>query len=157
GTDHVEANLSYLDYSRLKDQQWNGDFALLDEVGRSASVRSITALTFSNTKDWSDEQLAARLGALKERLEWEHATDDARNWWLTLEREFGLGVGIRLAEELEARQQHLSNLHLAHVDGGTNNIPAAFAYLDHTSLKGAQRAAMVPGAKSLGYLPAVTP
>ena len=137
-TDHVEANLSYLDYTRLKDERWNSDFALLDEVGRSASVRSVNALTFSNTSDWSSEQLAARLGALKDRLQWQEATDDARNWWMTLEEKFGPRVAIRLAEELEARQTRLLNLHLAHVDGGTDNVPAAFAYLDHTLLKEVQ-------------------
>lgn len=137
-TDHVEANLSYLDYSRLKGDEWSADVSLLDEVGRSATGRSVTALTFSNTKEWADEQLASRLGALKERLGWESASEEIRSWWLPLEPRYGLRVAIRLAEELDARRAQISDLHLAHVDGGTDHLPAAFAYLDYTRVKAEQ-------------------
>jgi tetratricopeptide (TPR) repeat protein len=141
-TDNVQANLSYVDYVRLKDTAWDGTPTWSKSSGRPLLPEG-AALGFSETGDWTEEQVKNRLGVLKTKLGYNAATESVRTWWTSsLESLHPPKVILRLVEELEVRAATLADLHLAQVDGATENIPAAFAYLDFTRVKlnAAQRA-----------------
>src|SRR5262249_24257379 len=73
-TDNVQANLSYVDYVRLKDTAWDGTPTWSKSSGRPLLPEG-AALGFSETGDWTEEQVKNRLGVLKTKLGYNAATE----------------------------------------------------------------------------------
>jgi hypothetical protein len=91
----------------------------------------------TNTTGWTDQQIAARLRAVKHHLDWASTTGSARIWWNALESENQprLSVVLMLAEELALRKATVTDYFLAHCSSNTPNIQANLRYLDYLRLK----------------------
>lgn len=73
---------------------------------------------FTNTEGWSGEQIREKLEQVKRSIGWEATHGSARRWWIVLEAESdepGLGIVLRLAEELAARRATISDLFLTYL------------------------------------------
>jgi len=133
-TDDVQANLSYIDYIRKRDEVWDGQPSSWDGLGRTAGSET-TPSSFSDTANWTDQQVNTRLGALMSRIGHDTAGDSAREWWASLEAVHSRRTLLRLAEELDARAATLAELFTARSEGATENLPAAVAYLSFSRVK----------------------
>ena len=91
----------------------------------------------SNTKGWSDDQVAQKLEEVKKNLDWDNTTGSARKWWEAFESEnkTRTALVLRLAEELQNRKATITEFFLAYVYSNTDNIQANLSYLDYTRLK----------------------
>ncbi len=91
----------------------------------------------TNTKGWSDEQVAQKLEEVKKSLDWDNTTGSARKWWEAFESEnkTRTALVLRLAEELQTRKATITEFFLAYVYSNTDNIQANLSYLDYTRLK----------------------
>ena len=154
-TENIQANLFYLDYTRIKkaeekDRQERksaiASQATSAEVRNSRpgislsglhSVSDSLPIGITNTTDWTDEQFIVKLAEVKEKLDWENTTGSARKWWDGLEDECkqNWALLLRLAEELAIRNASITELFLAYVYSNTNNLRAILFYLDYTRLK----------------------
>jgi type IV secretory pathway TraG/TraD family ATPase VirD4 len=91
----------------------------------------------TNTKGWTDEQIAQKLEEVKKSLDWDNTTGSARKWWEAFESEnkTRTALVLRLAEELQTRKATITEFFLAYVYSNTDNIQANLSYLDYTRLK----------------------
>ena len=91
----------------------------------------------TNTKGWTDEQIAQKLEEVKKTLDWDNTTGSARKWWEAFESEnkTRTALVLRLAEELQTRKATITEFFLAYVYSNTDNIQANLSYLDYTRLK----------------------
>jgi hypothetical protein len=152
-TDNIQANLSYLDYSRLKKEEERkkkaAAAAAADQPAPEPAAPSPAPVRpapvavqghpgeITSTKGWTDEQVLARLETVKNKLDWENTTGSARKWWEAFEGEnkHRRGRVLRLAEELANRKATVTEFFLAYVYSNTDNIQANLSYLDYTRLK----------------------
>lgn len=105
----------------------------------------------TNTRGWSDSQVAAKLEEVKKVLDWANTTDSARKWWEAFENENKSRVGLvlRLAEELQVRKATVTEFFLAYVYSNTDNIQANLSYLDYSRLKKEEEKKKKAAAKTL--------
>jgi len=95
------------------------------------------AAPFTDTRGWSDERTRAQLEVVKIGLGWGATTGAARRWWEAFEDEnrHQLGMVLRLAQELAAREATISEFFVSYVYSNTDNIQANIHYLDYSRLK----------------------
>jgi tetratricopeptide (TPR) repeat protein len=130
-TEDVDAILAFVDYFRLKDQPWNG----APRRGQRPASPAEAPRAFAETSTWADGRVRKRLELLETRVGVGAAAATARAWWAAIEQQQPARAMLRLAEELDERQASLMQLHQAHIDGATDNVAAAFAYLDFGRIK----------------------
>ena len=137
--DNIQANLCYLDYTRLKtfveEQKKNGveDVSfisfldLIDESGKELTPKTLK----------SEEQINEELKEIKLKLDWENTYGNARKWWEDLEKQnqHRRYLVLKLAEELENRKANIQEFFLAYVYSNTDNIQANLHYFDYSRLK----------------------
>ncbi|NES19674.1 MAG: hypothetical protein F6K41_12270 [Symploca sp. SIO3E6] len=151
-TDNIQANLSYLEYTRLKKEEERRKKEIA-EKGKGKDIDQIEQdikrdlsleaqlLVFppgiTNIKGWTDEQILERLEEVKTKLDWENTTGSAKKYWEGFQRENNHRPGfvLRLAEELANREATITEFFLAYVYSYTENIQANLFYLDYTRLK----------------------
>jgi type IV secretory pathway TraG/TraD family ATPase VirD4 len=137
--------------------EWVAAFAKVSRTARRKTLRE-TPLTYTppaeaeasagapqpglpagitNTKGWTDQQVADKLTEVKKALDWENTTGSAKKWWEAFETEnkTRTGLVLRLAEELKTRKATITEFFLAYVYSNTDNIQANLHYLDYTRLK----------------------
>jgi len=152
-TDDLHACLFYLDYTRLKKEEEAKKKAALGALGQPPlmpsgdETQSAPATPFppldalppgiTNTRDWNDERLVAKLARDKEKLDWANTTGSARKWWEAFENrnKHQWALVLRLAEELAVRRATVTEFFLAYVYSNTDNLQACLFYLDYTRLK----------------------
>lgn len=96
---------------------------------------------FTNTQNWSDEQVRELLEKVKKHsLDWDNTTGSARKWWLQFEEsnKTRLALVLRLAEELQERKATVTDFFLSYVYSNTDNIQANLHYLDYKRLRKAE-------------------
>jgi hypothetical protein len=155
-TDNIQANLHYLDYTRLKKleekQKKQAATVVLNRLHAEADAPQAGTLLadrwegwnpdlsvsgFSNTTGWSDNRIRSMLEEMKAHLNWVNTTGGARAWWEALEdgtRE-RLHFVLRLAKELAVRKATITEFFQAYVYSNTDNIQAILHYLDYTRFK----------------------
>jgi cellulose synthase operon protein C len=160
-TDSIQANLSYLDYTRLKKKE--------ERKKRESAARSLSKSSsggaepppvtntqqaiandwwlqttdldlpsgLSSTRNGSDEGIRTRLEQVKVTLDWASTTGSARKWWDAIEQENGtkLQLVLGLAEELANRRATITEFFQAFVYSNTEDIQANLHYLDFMRLK----------------------
>ncbi len=147
-TDSVLANLSYLDYVRLKKVAAlkKTEVAQKEKEGRPAEDVSAfgflplgfdTSFGITNTKGWSDEQVQAKLEEVMGKLDWANTTGSARKWWETFRNTNTrrAALVLRLAEELAIRKVTITEFFGAYASSNTDNVQANLFYLDYFRLK----------------------
>jgi len=111
----------------------------LPPAGQPAAAQSYGGLPpgITDTRGWTQEQVAARLDEVRKSLDWDNTTGSARKWWEAFENEnkHRLPLVLRLAEELANRKATITEFFLAYVYSNTDNIQANLCYLDYTRLK----------------------
>ncbi len=149
-TDHIQANLHYLDYVRIKKEverekkdasaRINNEFpgtrvTTTDRFSRIGHLNLSRAVT--NTAGWSVEQVLLRLEEVKSKLDWSNTTGSAHKWWQALEKENSprMPSVLRLAEELALRKATITEFFLAWIYSNTDDIQANLNYLDYQRLK----------------------
>lgn len=95
------------------------------------------AVPFTDTRGWSDERIRTHLEELKIGLGWGETTGTARRWWETFEHEqrHQLGLVLRLAQELAARETTISEFSISYVYSNVYCIQANLHYFDYFRLK----------------------
>ncbi len=149
-TDNIQANLCYLDYTRLKKEEEKkrrevaarGSDGQGEDTPKEQTQEQVTEETnlpvgITDTKGWSEEQLLDKLAEVKTQLDWDNTTGSARKWWEAFENENKprTTLVLRLAEELQIRKATITEFFLAYVYSNTDNIQANLHYLDYTRLK----------------------
>ena len=141
-TDNIQANIHYLDYTRLKKEE---SAARADEARSAGTPPALVAPTWSSplppgvtdTRGWPEDRIREKLDEVKRQLDWDNTTGSARKWWEDFEagNAARLELVMRLAEELAVRKATITEFFLAHVYSITDNIQANIHYLDYTRLK----------------------
>ena len=146
-TDNIQANLHYLDYTRLKKEiEKRKKEALKAAEGTSQGDERIEINTVeetqssledvtTDTSNLSDQVLWDKIENIKTGLDWENTTGSARKWWESLEKDTKPVTIFRLAEALSTRQATITELFLAYVYSNTDDLQANLYYLDYTRLK----------------------
>lgn len=126
-TDNIQANLHYLDYTRLKR------FAEKKEP----STYPVLPPERQDLPRYVGDALLAEIANLESRCDWENTTGSARKWWEAFRDENRKKPEpvYRLIAELVARQATITEFFLAYVYSNTDNIKANLCYLDYTRLK----------------------
>ena len=107
------------------------------KISSSALRKGQTSEGITDTRGWSNEQMASRLKAVRSQLGWDSTTGSARKWWQAFEDQNSASLThvLRLAEELLARNSTITEFFLAYVYSNTDNIPANLHYLDYSRAK----------------------
>src|SRR5262249_22162077 len=129
-TTNISANLAWVDYRRLKDQIWDGDFDDLEQISESR-FQDTPPTAFTRTGSWDDHHILCRVHAvMRKKLKHDTASAAVRVWWDDLLTRYYPKVLLRIVEELSVRQLDTARLHMACEEAGTTNIPALLAYID---------------------------
>ena len=85
----------------------------------------------------SDPEIHERLEEVKRAIGWGATTGAARRWWEAFEDEnrHQLGLVLRLAQELAAREATISEFFISYVYSNIHNIQANIHYFDYSRLK----------------------
>jgi hypothetical protein len=142
-TDNIQANLHYLEYTRLKkkDKEREKSAAAnpVETSGKKTEDESTWPATpgVPDTTGWSAGQIKERRGEVLEALDWANTTGSARKWWEEFQKENESRPAwvLRLMEELKLRKATITEFYLAYVYSNTDNIQAVLKYLDYTRLK----------------------
>ena len=144
-TDNIQANLSYLDYTRIRtEEEKNRESAAASSDGSPVPVppseppkEAVLPPGITDTTGWTDQQFCTKLEQVKKDLDWDNTTDIAREWWEGFENKYQTKTNmvLRLAEELANRKATITEFVLAHMDSNTDNIQANLSYLDYSRLK----------------------
>lgn len=129
-SENIQANLAHVDYALLRKSPW-------DPAGpwpRVAAVHSRTA-RFTDISSWPEERVRHRLAAMLERVGLAQASDDAQTWWRALAGRLPPAALLRVVEELDMRDASVGELYRATVDGDTESIPAAIAFLEVSRIR----------------------
>lgn len=91
----------------------------------------------TNTKGWSDEQIADLLIKTKAQIGWNDTTGSARRWWEAFENENASrnNLVLRLAEEIKLLGATITEFFLAYVYSNTDNIQANLHYLQFSRIR----------------------
>jgi hypothetical protein len=141
-TDNIQANLFYLDFTRLKKHEEKKKKAAAEgqpfnEPAPPRPPEPQPKEAISNTAGWDQEQILQRLASVKAQIDWDNTKDSARKWWEAFENENAnrMPLVLRLAEELLVRNATITEFFLAYVYSNTDNLQANLHYLDFTRLK----------------------
>jgi hypothetical protein len=149
-TENIQANLYYLDYTRLKKEEEQRKKEAAIEALRNPSGADPRAAPeelfphsdslppgITDTRGWSDEQVRQKLEEVKTAINWANTTGSARKLWEDFESEniIRWPLVLRLAEELAVRKATITDFYLARSYSGTDSIQANLSYLDYTRLK----------------------
>ena len=110
---------------------------LLSGVPKVSELSENLEIAISDTTDWTEKQVKARIKTIKQAIGWEEATGSTRKWWDAFEKEYREhpDVVLRLAEELRSRGANISELFMAYVYSNAESITANLCYLDYIRLK----------------------
>ena len=164
-TDNLQANLHYMDYTRIKKERERKKKEASDKANAMAEGREYTepptappaqsapSIGITNTESWTDEQIMTELAEVKKALDWDNTTGGARKWWEAFESEnkARYPLVLRLAMELQTRQATITEVFRAWVDGNTDDMQGTLHYMDYTRLKKEEeRKKKEEAAKALG-------
>jgi hypothetical protein len=140
-TDNIQANLHYMDYKRIKnEEEMRRKAPSLGEVLTPPAwppVRSPLPVGISDTNGRTEEAMQAKLDETLRQLDWDNTTDSARKLWKAFETENKLNtaLAIRLAEEIKKRNTTVTEFLLRCENSNTKNIQANLDYFDYFALK----------------------
>jgi tetratricopeptide (TPR) repeat protein len=126
---NIQANLAYLDYTRHREQRWEATASWPIDAAAERWVWGVRP-SFTDAGKLSPDQLSGRLEVLLNTLGRKDLAGDQEAWWKGVETATAPAMRLRLAEELDFRRETLAGLRRAIVDGDTDNLVAAIAYLD---------------------------
>lgn len=144
-TDDIQANLAYLDYERHRTEPWDAAGPWPDDSAGQRWAYETVRPEFTDVDALSADQISGRLEILLRRIGRRDLDEEHEEWWLALEQRVAPAVLLRLGEEIDERRLQLdqrvpilNHLRTAQIDGDTENMVAALAYLDFTILKRAK-------------------
>lgn len=91
----------------------------------------------SRTASWGSVEIENRLCRVKQQVEFQETTGNAKTWWTAFENENlnRVNLVLRLTEELSKRRKTITEFFLAYVYSNTENIQSNLHYMDYISLK----------------------
>lgn len=97
----------------------------------------------SNTANWTDAELRAKLREVQSRLDFESTTGQIREWWVALVdvNETRLGAVLRLAEELAVREATIREFYVCCIRSRSFNFQANLLFMDYLRLQEEERKA----------------
>jgi tetratricopeptide (TPR) repeat protein len=134
GSDDMHSNLCFIDYRRWRSQRWTPSAQWPDTLALDERPRARL-----DSSSWSEHQLGVCESLLLDRAGLEQATDSARDWWASLAARGSSRDLFRIVEELVLRAGSIQELFRSSVDGDTQHIPAALAYLEVTRTQHQER------------------
>jgi hypothetical protein len=133
-TGNIQANLAYLDYLGHRKEPWRATGTWPTGAAAERWAYEGVRPSFTDAERLDPDQLASRIEFILNSLGRKELDRDQENWWKNLESVTSPQVRLRLAEELDFRRETLAGLRRAQVDGDTDNLVAAIAYLDYSLL-----------------------
>ena len=111
--------------------------ALRPNSGTSQKGQDRPSLSVSDTRGWSQEQIASRLNEVKQELDWVGTTGSAKRWWERFESEnrTRTSIVLRLAEELLIRKTTLNEFFHAYIRSNCESIEGNLHFLDYSRIK----------------------
>jgi hypothetical protein len=147
-TNNLQANIYYLDYTRLKKAEIdrkklvkNQDESQIrsDEIAKKTDeiFRTSYKAGITDSVGWSKEEIHEELSKVEKRIQLESTTGSALKWWNTFCSEYTNepSVILRLAEEISIRFATVTEFFLAKVYSNTDDLQANLYYLDYSRLK----------------------
>ena len=147
-TDNIQANLHYLDYTRLKKTEEKRKKETATAAGvetpphqAARTVEDIFRFSdnagITDSSGWSFTEVQNDLAKVEHRIDLGNTTGSALKWWHALKVQYAdaPSIVLRIAEELSIRKATVTEFFFANLRSNTDDLQAILDYLDYSRLK----------------------
>jgi serine/threonine protein kinase len=128
-TEQPQTALDFMDAKQELSEDWRDTFQRVMHTELSQGI--------TDTKDWEESDILAKLDDVKQEVDWSNTTGAARAWWEEFEtlNKARIRLVLRLAEELNKRKATITEFYDTLRVADVGNMQAVLYFLDYNRLK----------------------